>query len=198
MNVFSRGWIPVVSLLLLSFACGGGDGEGDDNPAGPSGDSFVDSLVVSRSDGSMVNLAEGAVCWCGDWEEGTVPIPTIHVNAGINLSRPWEADGGLTVQAVLADVVLGETLSVANDFVWDAPEGVLVFLKEDVFDLNSPEYASWVSNTRGTIVFEKLLCGPGGTVRFAIDAVIGLEADGSDSVSIVGVYEAPVEEMPVF
>lgn len=197
MNGMIRSLFPLgsLSLLALALACGGEGG--DDNPAGPSDGGLVDSIEVFRSDGSKVNLVDGAVCWCGDWEEETVPVPTIHVNAGIDLSRPWDADGGLTIQAVIADVTLGDTLSVANDFDWDEPEGVLVFLKEDVFDPSSPEYASWVENSSGTIVFEKLECGPGGVVRFSIDAVIGLEADGSDSVSVRGVYEAPVGEMPV-
>ena len=100
---------------------------------------------------------------------------------------------GWKLQAVIGDVKIGEKITFPNTFVWNQPKGVLIFVNDPPNQLSTQGEES-----RGGIVFQKLVSGTKGEVEFSIDAVIGSEFEGGDSLKVSGTFYTPVTGAPVF
>ena len=168
-------------LLLTTAAC--------DDITGSGGD--VDSdLVFTRQDGTRIDFDDDDISvWCGDWEDGEVPVRTVHVLGGNFLG----GNGYFQIRAVVADVSPNQPLSFPNSYVWDDPDGADVFIydAEDDNDLSTQE-----SESDGSITFQSLSCERGGEVRFTIDADVGSEFGGAPFVQVTGSFEGRVGSNP--
>ena len=115
---------------------------------------------------------------------------------GIDLIVPENTERAWYLKALIDDVVLGDTLTLPSAPGPSTAEGVYI----TVFD-EDQTYSSAAPGSRGWITFEALTCGPGGTVRFAIDAVLGIDTlfapkrTASDSLHVTGTFLSPVEEL---
>lgn len=172
------------SLLLLTTAAA------CDDVTGSGGD--VDSnLVFTREDGTRLRFDDEDISvWCGDWEEGEVPVRTVWILGG-NLGS---GDGSFfQIRAVTADVNRNQPLSFPNSYNWNDPDGADVFIydAEDDNDLSTQE-----SDSRGSITFQELSCERGGEVRFTIDADVGSELGGAPSVEVTGSFSGRVGSRP--
>ncbi|MBI4410713.1 MAG: hypothetical protein HY561_13465 [Gemmatimonadetes bacterium] len=170
-----------VGLLLLAalFACGDEDAtEPDSTPE--------NTIVFQRADGTRINMAANALAWCAAWETGVVPTPAAHVGGGAGVA----GQPGWKLQAVVADVRLGEKLTFPNTFIFDQPK------RADLFIVDPPnELSTQDGRSSGHIVFQQLSC-PNGVVEFSIDAVVGSEFGDGPSVSVKGTFRASLSQPP--
>jgi len=176
----SRIWAPVMALVFMLAGCG------DDDTVKPPG-GIDNSLVFTREDASEVEFpaAAKAYVWCGPWEND-VPVFSLHVWFG----SPGEPVGW-ELQGVVGDIEVGDTLRFPNSFIWNQPDGVLLFL------LDPPnELATNTEESDGFMVFHRLPCSSGSTVDFSIDAVMGSEFGDMPPVTVRGRFTAQVTGPP--
>jgi hypothetical protein len=173
----------VVSLLAVIVCLGAFGCSEDKSPTGTVPGSIVNNLVFERPDSTVVVFGAETLLWSGDWEDGVVPVPTLHLRVGASV-----AGGGTTrgwsLRAVLADVAIGVPLNFPNSFIWDQPKDVDLFVLDTPNELSTAELAS-----SGSIVFSALN-GSSGNVEFTIDAVIGSELAGGSSLHVSGTFKA--------
>jgi len=172
----SRIWAPVMALVFMLAGCG------DDDTVNPPGGTN-NSLVFTREDASEVEFpaAAKAYVWCGPWEND-VPVFSLHVWFG----SPGDPVGW-ELQGVVGDIEIGDTLRFPNSFIWNQPDGVLLFL------LDPPnELATSMEESGGFMVFHRLPCSSGSTVDFSIDAVMGSEFGDMPPVTVRGRFTAQV------
>ena len=169
--------VLIMAMLLLA-ACG------DNDPTIP--EPTPDALVFTRPDGSRVTFPAGAATyvWCGPWEVDVVPVPAVHVVYGLPGTSPF-----WMLQAVTSDIVLERALLFPNSFVWDQPQGALLFLLDDPNELSTAE-----GDASGTLVFHESPCD-GGSVHFTISAVLGSES-GGPPISVSGTLRATLNPPP--
>jgi hypothetical protein len=175
-----RIWAPVIALVLMLAGCG------DDGTVKPSGGPNH-PLVFTREDGSEVTFSAAAetFVWCGPWEHDLVPVPSLHVWFG-NPENP-EQPGGWSLEAVVGDIEIGDTLRFPNYFIWDQPDSVRLSLMDPPNELTTA-----TEESGGFIVFHRLPCPSGTTVDFSIDAVIGSEFSDMPRVTVRGRFIAQV------
>jgi hypothetical protein len=173
--------LPALVLLLVLASCG------DDNPGKPA-DGISGPLVFTRENGSVVTFPTGAQAfvWCGDWEPEEVPVPSLHVWFG----SPTEPRGWW-LRAVLADTQTGDSLFFPNEFVWDEPDSVDIFLADPPNELSTS-----TDESSGFILFHRIPCRAGTSVEFSIDAVLGSELGDMPPVAVRGRFTAPVTGAP--
>ena len=119
----------------------------------------------------------------GAWEEGLIPTASLQIFFG----GPTASDPRWHLRAVMADVTIGEVLLFPNNFIWDQPKDVDIFIYDPPNELSTQDYQSG-----GSITFQQLQCGSGGGIRFSIDAVIGSEFGDGPSVAVSGTFQAPI------
>lgn len=171
--------LSLCALVALVPACG------DDDPCGCGDD--PGGLVFSREDGSPISFPPdaGTFVWCGDWETGRVPEPTLH----IALSSATPDTPGWRLKVVLADAAVGDTLFIPNTFVWDQPDSLDFFLLDPPNELSSQQQES-----SGFLVFQQLGCGQ--TIEFDLDAVLASEIAGQPSVTVRGRFRGTYTGIP--
>lgn len=168
--------VCMASFLILP-GCGG---EKSLNPW----DEREDQLIFTREDGSRVNfpISAQAYVWCGPWETGSVPEPSLHVWFGSAAGL-----SGWMLKAVVSDIEPGDTMRFPNDFIWNEPDSVHMFL------LDPPnELATDMEDSGGFIVFHSLPCPDGMIVDFSIDAVLGSEIGGMPPVAVRGRFKSEI------
>lgn len=174
----SRLMIALAAFLLLIPGCG------DDSPTGPG--SPGGSLAFTRADETTLAIGGPVVAWCGMWEEGEVPVPSIIIQqAGRTEAGYWQ------VRAVLADVAPGHPIPFPNTFIWNQPRGADIFVYDAV---RGNELSSQTEESTGWIQFTRSDCGEGGVVEFIIDAVIGSELGGMDPIRVSGTLRAQLAQ----
>jgi len=162
----------------------------ESSPSGTGGGGGAQiSLVFTRADQSEITFSNAAVqfVWCGPWEEGAIPTESLQIIFG----GPGVEDPTLHVRVVVADVVIGVPLAFPNNYVFDQPKDVDLFLLDLPNELSTQD-----DESSGSITFQKLDCGSGGEVQFSIDAVIGSEFGGGPTVSVTGSFQAEVGQPP--
>ena len=182
-----RGSVLLTCLAVtaaLSVSC---------SDSGPSDPSPVQGMLVfTRADNSRLSFAKGAAVsvWCAPWEEGVVATPSLQILFGQKADEPhwW-------LHAAVADVTIGQALAFPNNFVWDQPKGVDIFVGDPV---GPNELSTQAGGSGGSITFQQLDCGNGGGVEFTIDAVIGSEFGNGPSIGVSGDFRAPVGGPPSF
>ena len=133
----------------------------------------------SRADGAGIPFAPSVWVWCGPWEEGEVPEPTVHVLVGSQESR-WE------FRVVRRDVRIGEPLSFPNTFIWNEPKGADMFVHDPPNELSTQ-----TANTTGAVIIEQLDCSPDGGIRFTVEAIVGSEFGDLPPVTVTGNFSSP-------
>jgi hypothetical protein len=93
--------------------------------------------------------------------------------------------------AVVADVTIGQPLTFPNEYIWDQPKDVLIFLGDPPNELSTQEEES-----AGSITFQQLQCSSGSEVRFSIDAVLGSEFGDGEPVSVKGNFRGVIGQPP--
>jgi hypothetical protein len=172
----------VSALLLAVLGCG-------DSTESPTGPEPVNDLVFTREDQSQIAFPNDAslFVWCGPWEEGFVPTPSLQILFG----SPGPAAPYWHLRAVVADVTPGQPLTFPNEFVFDQPKDVDVFVGDPPNELSTQ-----AGGSSGSLTFQELQCGAGGRVSFTIDAVIGSEFGDGPPVSVTGSFSAPIGQPP--
>lgn len=168
--------LSILAGALVIGACG-------DNPAG--GTDARSSLVFTREDGTLAEVGQRYFVWCGEWEPGEVATPAVHV------SNMTLAEAGWMLRAVRADVGGGATITFPNDFIFDQPEGALLFINDRDNELSTAEPES-----SGSITFQEVSCERGGTVRFSVDAVVGSEFGDGPTMRVTGSFRGTVGDRP--
>ena len=174
-----------ISLLFNLFSCSKKSSEPYIPPP------VKNNLVFERSDGVEVHFKSNTYVWCGHWEEDIIPVETVHILVGFDPAEPQDISGW-KLQAVISDVKIGEEMTFPNTFIWNQPKEVMIFINDPPNQLSTE-----VEESRGGIVFQKLVSGTNGEVEFSIDAVIGSEYYGGDSLKVSGTFYAPVTGAPV-
>jgi hypothetical protein len=170
MGRFTKIVLVAASTAALAIMGCGDDASGPSNTSSDEND-----LVFERTDGSRIGFKPEVYVWCGPWEEGEIPVPALHIRGWGDGGRYW------SLRAVLDDVEPGESFEFPNFFVWNEPVGADIFIADGSNELSTAQPES-----HGWIIFEKVECGPIGTVRFSIDAVLGSEYHGGDSLKVHG------------
>jgi len=129
--------------------------------------------------------------WCGPWEEGVVPTQTLHIVFG----GPGPDDPAWHLRAVVTDVVPGSPSVFPNNFVWDDPRNVDLYIA-DLADNPKNELSTQDTRSSGSITFQALQCIHGGAVQFSIDAVVGSEFGSGPFVTVTGSFRAIVGSPP--
>lgn len=168
--------------VLMTSGCG------DDNSVKPD-DHPLNTLVFKRADNSTITFPARAraYVWCGPWEEDYALAPTIHVL----YAAPEDSTAYWYLQAVLADVVLGDTLRFPNTYISDQPDSASLFILDAPNELSTAEEES-----SGYLVFESLPCGKTNLVEFNIDAVVGSEYGDMTPASVKGQFRASATGEP--
>lgn len=168
---FAPGLLAVMAAVLAS--CG--------DPAGPSAQN---DLVFQRADGTIISFPATTYVWCGEWEVGEVPAPSVHVFVG-------SAQSGWKLTGVRADIAVGQPITFPNNFIWDAPE------RADLFIFDPPnELSTQSDDSSGSVTFTKLDCSTGGEVAFTLDVVVGSEFGDLPPVSVSGTFSGRVGARP--
>jgi hypothetical protein len=144
----------------------------------------TNTLVFTRTDGSLVEYPFAVRVWCGHWEPH-VPVRTLHLRIG--WSRPtshW------SLSAVVADVRRRPVVRLPRMFVWNAPKGALLFATDGQNELSSAE-----EEASGRIRFDRVRCGRHLAVRFRIRAVLGSEFLDGEPLSVRGRFHARAENV---
>ncbi len=167
---------PIVILLTIlilpvaTIRCSE-DSKGPVNPM-----LVENNLVFERTNGSRVAFDQDIRIWCGPWEEGEVPVATLHILAGGGSVRSY-----WSIRTVIEDVVPGEKIHFPNNFIWNQPEGAMIFVLDGTNELSSGEEES-----HGWIMFERMGCGRHSSLQLSIDAVLGSEYHDGDSLKVYG------------
>ncbi|MBM3316801.1 MAG: hypothetical protein FJY75_03010 [Candidatus Eisenbacteria bacterium] len=185
----SRRWLAGI-LLCGSIGClfGFVIGCGDDEPSRP--DNEQPSLLFTREDSSTIQFPASARTWvwCGPWEEGEVPTPTLHI---LFLSLVDVGAPGWELRAVYDDSSPGDTLRFPNYYTWDQPDSAHIFLRDPPNELATDQ-----EDAGGWIVFRQVPCPGGQEVEFDIDAVLGSELGGMPTVAVRGRFRHAVTQPP--
>ena len=184
---FRKGLLVLVCIFFLLglFGCGKKSTESDT----PS--PVENNLVFKRTDGTEVQFKPNTYVWFGPWEEEIIPVETIHILVGFDPQDPEDVSGWM-LWGVINDIKIGEEMNFPNTFSWGQPKEVLFFVNDPPNELSTQE-----EDSRGGIIFQKLVSGTKGEVEFSIDAVIGSEFAGGDSLKVSGTFYAPVTGAPV-
>jgi hypothetical protein len=142
----------------------------------------TNTLVFTRTDGSLVEYPVDVRVWCGHWEPD-VPVPTLHVRIG--WSRPTSR---WSLSAVVADVRRRPIVRLPNVFVWLEPKGALLFATDGQNELSSAE-----EEASGRIRFDRVRCGRRLALGFRIRAVLGSEFFDGEPLSVRGRFRARAE-----
>jgi len=174
--------LPVIVCLLA-----GCTDDKDGTPRPP--EECEGGLVFAREDSTTVDFPSTTTTyvWCGNWESDAVPIRSVQVWVGTTDPQPT----GWWLKAVVADVELEAPMTFPNYFVWDQPDGVVIFL----LDLPN-ELATDTVDSGGTIVFHSIPCPDGDRIDFTIDAVLGSEYSDMPAVTVCGRFTGEVTGPP--
>jgi hypothetical protein len=151
---------------------------------------LASGLVFTRADGTHVSFSPGArlFLWCGPWDGELIPIPALQ----ILLVGPGEEDPGFFFKAVVSDVEVGTPQTFPISFIFDMPEGVVLFLADGDNELSSDQ-----KEASGSLTFQAFTCDEGGTVEFTVDAVLGSELAGLPTVAVKGSFRGTVGKEPM-
>jgi len=180
------GWTLLALSLFPALVLAG---ENTLPPPGLAPASVQNNLVFRRQDGSTIQFPPEtrSWIWCGPWEAGPSGRPSLHILTADPSGPPyWRLD------AVLADVTLGEPLLFPNDFIYTDAHGVPIFVWDPPNEL-----ATWSYESAGSIVFQLLGCGPSEEVQFSINATIGSEFFNGPPITVQGDYRGTVSGPPV-
>lgn len=174
----------LISILVVALALVQGcDSDSSTGPGSPG-----DSLVFTRADETPLTFEGPVVAWCGMWEEGEVPVPSIIIQqSGGSQVGYWQ------VRAVLADVAPGDPISFPNDFIWNQPSGADLFISDAG---RGNELSSQTEESTGWIRFTRAGCGEGEWVDFTIDAMIGSEFGDMGGIRVRGSLRAQLTGGP--
>lgn len=152
----------------------------------------VNTLIFTRADQSQIAFASDPLVfvWCGPWEEGVVPIATPSLQI-LFRGPSFAADPRWHLRVVVADVIPGQPLTFPNEFVFDQPKDVDLFVSDPPNELSTQ-----AGGSSGSVTFQKLRCGAGGVVRLSIDALIGSEFGDGPPVRVTGSFSAAVGQPP--
>jgi hypothetical protein len=139
----------------------------------------TNTLVFSRSDGSLVEYPFDVRVWCGPWERN-VPVRTLHVRIG--WSRPMSR---WSLSAVVGDVRRRPVVRLPRSFLWNEPKGALLFATDGQNEVSSAE-----EEASGRIRFGRVRCGRNLAVRFRVRGVLGSELFDGEPVSVQGSFRA--------
>jgi hypothetical protein len=142
----------------------------------------TNTLEFTRADGSLVEYPFDVRVWCGRWERD-VPVRTLHVRIG--WSRPTSR---WSLSAVVGDVRRRPVVRLPRSFVWNEPEGALLFATDGQNEVSSAE-----EEAGGRIRFDRVRCGRRLAVRFRIRAVLGSELFDGEPVTVRGTFRARAE-----
>ena len=147
------------------------------------------NLVFQREDGSIIQFPPGTKSWvwCGPWEEGQVDTPSLHIVTFDPSGPPY-----WSLNAVLAEVTLGQPVVFPNLWTWPNPAGVEIFVWDPPNELSTQ-----TGDSGGSIVFQKLNCESSGEVQFSIEATIGSEFGDGLPITVRGDFQAIVSGPPV-
>lgn len=175
------------AVLAAALIATAGTAACDNDPTG-SGD--VDNrLVFTRESGSRIDVGNRVFVWCGEYEEGEITVPALHVLAG----NPASGGAWWKLTVVEDDVVPGQPLAFPNNFNYGSPKDADIFLYDASTD---NEVSTQADDSSGSITFQELDCSEGGEVRFTIDATIGSEFGGGESVDVSGSFTGEVGDNP--
>jgi len=133
-----------------------------------------DELVFRRADGSRVGFEPDVAAWCGPWEPGEAATPAVHVFVGARNAH-WE------LSAVVADVQRHPAVRLPHSFVFDEPEGALLFAAAGGNELSSGE-----EEARGRITFHKVRCDERLVLDFSVRATLGSEFFEGERMKVRG------------
>ena len=136
------------------------------------------AVEITRMDGTAVQVAQNLRVWCGRWERD-VPARSLHIRAGSRSGPFWQLD------AVVADIRRDPVVRFPHSFVFDKPTGAELFAVERENELSSAE-----EEASGRITFGAVRCGRRLAVRFRVDAVLGSEFFGGETVTMRGSFRA--------
>ncbi len=172
-------------LFVLSLnSCNKKSSRSDKNPVD-------NNLTFTRPNGTQVGFNSRTFVWCGQWEGDEIPANTLNILVGYDSKDP-ENYAYWNLRAVVSDVEIGEEIKFPNDYVWDQPKGILLFVYDPPNELSNDQEES-----NGGIVFQKLQCGFSGEVQFTINAMLGSEYHGGDSMRVSGDFYAPYTGPPL-
>ena len=107
-----------------------------------------------------------------------MPVRTLHVRAGVSGGPFWH------LRAVVADVRRRPVVRFPHDFIFDKPNGALLFAVDGSNELSSAE-----EEASGRISFSRVRCGRRMAVRFRVRATLGSEVSG-DPLTVRGSFSA--------
>ncbi len=136
------------------------------------------SVEITRMDGTAVQVAQNLRVWCGRWEPD-VAVRALHIRAGARSGPFWQ------LNAVVADVKRHPVVRFPHSFVFDKPTGAQLFAVERENELSSSE-----EEASGRMTFGAVRCGRRLAVRFRVDAVLGSEFFGGETVTMRGSFRA--------
>jgi hypothetical protein len=139
----------------------------------------TNTLVFTRTDGSIVEYPLDVRVWCGRWDRN-VPVRTLHVQIG--WSRPMSR---WSLSAVVGDVRRRPVVRLPRMFVWNEPKGALLFATDGRNELSSA-----VEDASGRVRFDRVRCGRRLAVRVRIRAVLGSEFSDGEPLSVRGSLRA--------
>lgn len=176
----------LIFLLSWSYGCS----EEEESPSSPPFQGVENNLVFKRTDSSEIEFGENTLVWIGFWEN-TVKVEALHIVVS-DASPPSGPIRYWRLKAVIDDIVIGEKLEFPNNYIWNDPDGVLLFVYDEPNELSTQEEES-----RGWITFHKLRTGGSGEVSFSIDAVVGSEYHDGDSCSVQGTFRSSIGSEPL-
>ena len=106
-------------------------------------------------------------------------VRALHIRAGARSGPFWQLD------AVVADVKRDPVVRFPHSFVFDKPTGAQLFAVERENELSSSE-----EEASGRMTFGAVRCGRRLAVRFRVDAVLGSEFFGGETVTMRGSFRA--------
>ena len=116
--------------------------------------------------------------WCGRWAPD-VRVRSIHVWVGHRPAAHWE------LHAVVADVRRNRVVQLPNSFVFDHPEGALLYGTDQGNEVNSD-----TDRSTGRIRFGRVRCGRHPRISFRVDARLGSELSDGDVLTVTGSFSA--------
>ena len=169
----TRGGFGAVASLVLVIVSGCGDSGGDEPPRS-GGHSSRTSLVVTKPDGSTVQVVPSKVtCGPGEYEHG---VQVVQVRA---FTKAYY----FQVEVVPADVAGGKTLKlpINSGDGESGPKNALVFFSTDPGIEASTDEEEGTGNVR----VDRASCDPV-ALDLTIDATLGSELSDVDGVKIKG------------
>jgi hypothetical protein len=142
-------------------------------------DRVRNDLVWNEPDRAVVAFPDRVTVRCGPWASD-VRVPAIHVRAGRPGRGPhWE------LSAVVAGVKRHPVVRFPADFVFDDPKGALLFAAYGDNEVSSAE-----EEAAGRIRFTRVHCGRRARLAFRVDATLGSELSGQESLAVHGTFRA--------